>query len=1144
LEHVRTHARSSSQRGQILPIIAICCVLVVILVGLGIDGGVDRSIRTSVQTASDASGEAAANAWGATDPTAAPAALSVNSTATPTASYATEAEQIASLNGVKVNGGNGDGCSLSGTQFDYIYYDVPTAGSNCSTAGAPSGWKYSLEIRIPPTGTIPSACNPNYKCVQVIAAEKTLNFLGGLLGINSSSPSAGSITLIGNNVAQVTTWGSNSYGQDGINDGGDTNIHAVPNQTTIPGVTLTQAAGGEDRSYVVDSLGEVWAWGNGDFGQLGNDCDPNGGTPACNLVYSTPTRVCAASLSIDQSCSSGPYLTNIVALTHGHENELALSSSGLVYAWGDNSQGALGNGCLTTCNASGNPEPVCAPTITATGTGASCTGANQLGASTPIVAIAGTYETNNFNTTFAAVTSTGIVYTWGDNSLGELGQNTKDTNVHSIAAEVVGIGGTGFLGGITAVAGGEYNFLALGTGGAVDSWGNPQSGNMGNGTNNGESSGPCTTKGCWPYPVEVCGSSAAVCAANPCVPTCGSGSVQLTGIASINLGQLTAFAISSSGVAYAWGNNGSGQECTNSFTSNASPVAIVGPNDTAIFASIKAISAARLDTFIVRQDGTIWGCGDNSEQSNGALGVGNIGPDVPYPVRLLASNTISLGAAGTHVVTVGAAPESALETWGDNTGDELGNGTGPDATNTSPIPDHATPAANSGSGVYSQVVAGASFDLAIDNNGYVWAWGTGTNGQLGDGATSSSNVPVEVVGPADSGYLGGATGPDGVVTQVAIAGTVGMALMSDGTVWTWGTGKRGELGNGTTGTTAQDSPVQVCAVGGTPPTPPATTCATTLSGVVAIGGSYSSATNGGTAYAIDTAGNLYAWGNDADAQLGQNAAGNSSSHSLPNYVLTSSSTDFNLGADCAPAACMIAAGNQYALVMNDVGAVYGFGDNTYDQLGQGPSFTTPVETPTLVNWCTASCTSTGTFTTTDVALAIAAGPEVAGVLDQNSHAWFAGSMNYDEGCDDTTFDGATVADQNYFEEALNSSLAAMPSIDSIAISQDNTYMVDGNGELWSCGRNVESNTNDPIGPCLNGGKPYTGCDYGSMGLGVVSQGTPTDGSNIYPTATPTLLAAGVYQGWYGIAAGGQNLVALVDTSAHPIVNSALPEGVG
>lgn len=184
------------------------------------------------------------------------------------------------------------------------------------------------------------------------------------------------------------------------------------------------------------------------------------------------------------------------------------------------------------------------------------------------------------------------------------------------------------------------------------------------------------------------------------------------------------------------------------------------------------------------------------------------------------------------------------------------------------------------------------YSLAVKRDGNVWAWGDNSNGQLGDGTTTSSSVPVQVVGPGGTGTLGAvvsvaagggsayAVKSDGSlwawgtatssnvpvqvfagtlsgVTAVAAASHHLLALESNGSVWAWGANNYGQLGNGTSGTTGSSVPVQVMGPGGTG----------TLSGVSSM-----AATGFGSQHALvlKANGSVWAWGNNSNGQLGDN----------------------------------------------------------------------------------------------------------------------------------------------------------------------------------------------------------------------------------------------------------------------------------
>lgn len=91
--------------------------------------------------------------------------------------------------------------------------------------------------------------------------------------------------------------------------------------------------------------------------------------------------------------------------------------------------------------------------------------------------------------------------------------------------------------------------------------------------------------------------------------------------------------------------------------------------------------------------------------------------------------------------------------------------------------------------------------LALKQDGTVWAWGRGDWGLLGDGFNQARSSPVQVVG---------LTGHGGVTT-ISSGGDVNMALMADHTLMAWGRNWKGEVGNGTidSGDIGQWTPVSV-----------------------------------------------------------------------------------------------------------------------------------------------------------------------------------------------------------------------------------------------------------------------------------------------------------------------------------------------
>jgi alpha-tubulin suppressor-like RCC1 family protein len=87
---------------------------------------------------------------------------------------------------------------------------------------------------------------------------------------------------------------------------------------------------------------------------------------------------------------------------------------------------------------------------------------------------------------------------------------------------------------------------------------------------------------------------------------------------------------------------------------------------------------------------------------------------------------------------------------------------------------------------WKQTAAGSLHTSAIKTDGTLWSWGGGANGQLGDGTTSTRLSPVTTAG-------GGTNWK-----QVACGSEHTAAIKTDGTLWTWGRSNGGSLGDGTT----------------------------------------------------------------------------------------------------------------------------------------------------------------------------------------------------------------------------------------------------------------------------------------------------------------------------------------------------------
>ena len=149
----------------------------------------------------------------------------------------------------------------------------------------------------------------------------------------------------------------------------------------------------------------------------------------------------------------------------------------------------------------------------------------------------------------------------------------------------------------------------------------------------------------------------------------------------------------------------------------------------------------------------------------------------------------------------------------------------------------AVPVQATGTATVTDIAGGGRTSYALRGDGTVWAWGAGGQGTLGNGGTDDSSVPVQV-----SGLTG--------VSAVAAGFDVGYALRRDGTVWAWGYGFDGALGNN--GTANSAVPVQVSG----------------LANVTAVAAGFD------TGYAVKADGTVWAWGYGNNGQLGNGSSAN------------------------------------------------------------------------------------------------------------------------------------------------------------------------------------------------------------------------------------------------------------------------------
>jgi len=257
------------------------------------------------------------------------------------------------------------------------------------------------------------------------------------------------------------------------------------------------------------------------------------------------------------------------------------------------------------------------------------------------------------------------------------------------------------------------------------------------------------------------------------VPTAVSGNLTLGGIVA---GWSHACGLTSVGAAYCWGANGSGQLGDGTTTNSLVPVAVAGG------LGFTALAAGEQHTCGVTASGSAYCWGANG---SGQLGDGTT---VDRPIPGIVSGGLSFGsvsAGGLHTCAVTAAGEAYC--WGANTFGQLGDGSGTQ---------QEAPVLVSGGLSFSTVSAtGTSHSCGVTTDGAGYCWGWNGSGELGNGTTVASIVPVPVSG--------------GLVFASVSAGGAGYTcgLTTSGAAHCWGLNDAGQLGDGTT--TPRTSPVAV-----------------------------------------------------------------------------------------------------------------------------------------------------------------------------------------------------------------------------------------------------------------------------------------------------------------------------------------------
>jgi RHS repeat-associated protein len=327
------------------------------------------------------------------------------------------------------------------------------------------------------------------------------------------------------------------------------------------------------------------------------------------------------------------------------------------------------------------------------------------------------------------------------------------------------------------------------------------------------------------------------------------------GISGIAAAGFHSLAVLSNGKVMSWGSNANGElgignytgpskACTTEKNEETSTGCSLVPIEVPGVSGAIAVSGRSHDSMALLSNGSVMAWGENTY---GQLGDGSHwGPEAcsaqpcethPHTVGGMPLPATAIAAGIEHSLALTTA--GSVEAWGGNQFGQLGDGsfTGP-TTCFDELPCSPTPQEVSEIGNATAIAAGGAHSLALLTDGTIRAWGKNTEGQLGNGKTTNSDLPVKVTG------ISGAT-------AVAAGDAHSLALLSNGTVMAWGWNQNGQLGDGNT--TNSDEPVLVSG----------------LTGVTAI------AAGDNFSLAVLSNGTVMAWGSSSQGQLGDGGFGQS-----------------------------------------------------------------------------------------------------------------------------------------------------------------------------------------------------------------------------------------------------------------------------
>lgn len=752
---------------------------------------------------------------------------------------------------------------------------------------------------------------------------------------------------------------------------------------------LPALSAGNSHMLALRSDGTVWTWGDNSAAQLGDATLKQGIIPG---------QVAG--------------ISGAVAVSAGDSHNLVLLANGEVWAWGSNRNGQLGDGTQTT-----RALPL-----------------KVQGLADVIGVAAGGFSS-------LALKKDGTVWAWGLNSSGQLGLGTT-----SDVAVPYPIPGLSDVVGIAACHHANGCGVAVKRDGTVWTWGNNQSGQLGDGTNNNRAQ---------PVQVAVSNVSRVSAGEESIFAQRGDGSVWAWGMAASRIlgeeftnnllvptpipalqgvrhiagGHGSALGVAPDGSLLNWGSLDATDLGDGYLFKESAPVILKGAPQNPL-----AVAAGQWIAGAVAPDGTVWSWGNNGY---GQLGRGLLGTlrATPRKVANLKAATVAVGNVHNLVIVA----DGTVWAWGNNTKGILG---------VDGVASSATPIAVSGvSGKAKAVAACPTHSLALTEAGEVYAWGNNENGQLGDGTLTQRNLPIRIADLSNIAAIG-----CGVSHSVALG--------QDGRVWAWG---------------SQVYYPGLSTVPGAIYNPASEGSAKPLA-VAGLGDIRAIAVGGYFNLALAGDGTVYSWGRNDAGQLGD---GTLISRLTPKFVLGGASG--------------IAAGFAHAYARTAGGKWFGWGRNSSGQLGIGDVVDRlkPEEIAFAVDFSSLSANG-------GEVIAMHGGSVWGQTLGVTVGGEVWGWGNNREGELGNDIGGLRMTPK---------ALTGLPPVVQIAAGKEHTLAVSQSGEIWSWGNSSESRLGQII--ALNKPGMAVSADpetpfrlMGSAAIGLIAHADISGQS-----ATPTISAA-------------------------------------